>query len=297
MDVMTPAEGFLGLEGAEAGTVEPVGRAVIVPFGLEASVCYGGGTGRGPAAALAASHQVELFDEELWCEPIRRFALETLVEPSIPGGVRDALDVLADLCEDVVSSGAFPLVIGGEHSLTPGALRPHVSHRNEIAILHFDAHADLRDGYEGEHFSHASALRRALDNEEVTRLVSVGLRSLSAEDAAFLDRNGDRVQVFWAHHHRPIHPEAVVAALGDRPVYITFDVDAFDSSIMPATGTPEPGGLGWYEALAILRAVFRRRDVIGADIVELAPIEGVPAYDLTVARLAYKILAYKFVVR
>jgi len=295
MHLLTPETGFLGLETASATVAPDAPRVVVVPFGLEASVCYGGGTGRGPAAILAASHQVELFDEELWCEPVRSFRLDTLAEPAIPKDVAVALEALDGLCEAVVADGAFPFVLGGEHSLTAGAIRPHVRRHDDLAIVQLDAHGDLRDGYEGEPFSHASAMRRCLDHPQVTRLVAVGIRSISSEDAAFYDAHRDRVQLYPGH--RPVDPQAVAAAVAGRKVYLTIDIDALDAARMPATGTPEPGGLGWYDALAIVRAVCEAADVVAADLVELAPIDGLHACDLTAARLACKVLAYRFATR
>lgn len=285
---LAPERGFLGLE---PGDGEPAtrARAVVIPFGLEASVSYGGGTARGPEAILRASQQVELFDEVLWREPYRDWGVSTLAPIEVSSGLPRALDQLAAIVGEVLDDGRFPLILGGEHSLTAGAIRPYAERHDRLTVLQFDAHADLRDGYEGRHYSHAAAMRRVLDHPNV-RLVSVGIRNLSAEEAVWLDGHPDRVEIFWARDRRSLRPEAVAQAVGDDPVYVTFDLDGFDSSLMPATGTPEPGGLMWDDAEAILREVGRRCTIVGADVVELAPIPGWPACDFLAAKLAYRIL-------
>ncbi|MEZ4605410.1 MAG: arginase family protein [Deinococcales bacterium] len=149
-------EGFLGLPQDLVPTQQKV---VIIPFGLEASVSYSGGTAQGPEAMIAASHEVELFDEELWCEPYSRIGFQTLQAPEIKKSLPEALSQLASLTAEVLDRGQFPLIFGGEHSLTAGSIRPFAERYPDLAIVHIDAHADLRDGYEGEHYSHAAALR------------------------------------------------------------------------------------------------------------------------------------------
>jgi agmatinase len=192
----------------------------------------------------------------------------------------------------VVAEGRFPLVLGGEHSLTPGAIRPIAAANPGLVVLQLDAHADLRDGYQGEHYSHASAMRRVLDLPGVS-LVSVGIRAISAEEVAFYEANRDRITIHWAKDQARWDIEEIVAPLRGRPVYVTFDIDALDGAVMPATGTPTPGGLGYWQALAIVRCACEvAGQVIGADLVEFAPIPGLHAFDYTAAALAYKLLAY-----
>ena len=159
---------------------------MVIPFGLEASVSYGGGTAAGPAAILEASHQLELYDEELGCEPYRAWGVAALREPAISAAIEAALDQLAGLVDGVLAQGKFPFVLGGEHSLTPGAIRPVAARHPGLVVLQFDAHADLRDGYQGERYSHAAAMRRVLDLAGVS-LVSVGIRAVSTEEVAFYD--------------------------------------------------------------------------------------------------------------
>ena len=191
----------------------------------------------------------------------------------------------------MLAAGKFPFVLGGEHSLTAGAIRPFAARHKDLVVLQFDAHADLRDGYLGEHFSHASAMRRVLDHPGVS-LVSVGIRAVSTPEVEFYDANRDRITIHWAKDQARWNIEEIVKPLAGRPVYVTFDIDALDAAIMPATGTPTPGGLGYWQALAILRRACAVGNVVGADLVEFAPIKGFHAYDFTAAAIAYKMLSY-----
>jgi len=294
MNVLSPPRGFLGLSEADAAAAVGKPGVTVVPFGLEASVSYGGGTALGPQAILEASHQVELFDEELWREAVRDFDLETLAPVDIARDIPAALAQLEAIVAGILDAGRFPLVLGGEHSLTPGAIRPFLERYEDLVILQFDAHADLRDGYEGEPYSHAAAMRRCLDAPNVG-LVSVGIRNISAGEVPFLEANRNRIEIFWAKDRARWTSVDIAAAVAGRPVYLTFDLDGFDGSVMPATGTPEPGGLFWPETIAIIRAACRSaREIVGADIVELAPAPGLHACDFLAAKLAYKILSYRF---
>ena len=289
--VLPPGDGFLGLAEEDAASYAEA-KAVIVPFGLEASVSYGGGTAAGPAAMIKASHQVELFDEDLWREPFRDFGVVTLAEPDFSStDIAAALEVLEGLNGQLLADDKFPLVFGGEHSITAGAIRPFLEKYPDLILLHFDAHADLRDGYEGEHFSHAAAIRRVLDHPTLP-IVSVGIRNISAEEIPFLDANRHRMTVHWGKDRDSWNVAEIVKPLQGRPVYVTFDLDGFDSSLMPATGTPEPGGFFWNDAMAILKAAGQAGTFVGADINELAPIKDFPAPDFLAAKLAYKILSY-----
>lgn len=290
LDYLPAAETFLDphREGVDA---PHLAKAVIIPFGLEASVSYGGGTAAGPQAILEASQQLELFDDELWREPYLDYGIAAVREPKIASTVAAALDQLAAITAAVVAEDKFPFVIGGEHSLTPGAIRPLIAKYPNLAILQIDAHADLRDGYLGEHYSHASAMRRVLDNPGVT-LVSVGIRALCTQEARFYLDNADRIHMHFARDQLAYNLETIVAPLKGRPLYITFDIDGLDSAVMPATGTPVPGGLSYLHALAIVRRACEVTTVVGADLVELAPIPGLHACNYTAASLAYKILNY-----
>ncbi|WP_169568344.1 agmatinase [Sneathiella limimaris] len=294
LKIIPSEEGFLGLEGEDGFTLETA-KAVIIPFGLEASVSYGGGTAKGPAAMLEASHQVELFDEEFWKEAYLDYGVVTLSNDPVDGGnIPAALDKLASLTGEVLELGKFPLVFGGEHSITPGAIRPYLEKYPDLIVLHFDAHADLRDGYEGEHFSHAAAIRRVLDHETLP-IVSIGIRNISAEEIPFLDANRHRITIHWGKDRKKWNVEEIIAPLKGRPIYLTFDLDGFDSSVMPATGTPEPGGVFWDDAIEIIRGASKVGTIVGADINELAPMENFHAPDFLAAKLAYKILSYSLI--
>ena len=187
----------------------------------------------------------------------------------------------------------FPLVLGGEHSLTAGSIRPFIKKFGKICLLHFDAHADLRNSYNGNKFSHASAIRRCLDYKNVS-VISFGIRNISKEEIPFLKKNKSRVNIFWAKDKAKWSLHKFRNLIKNKTVYLTFDVDGLDSSIMPATGTPEPGGLFWDETLNIIRIAAKNSNIVGADINELAPIKGFNSYNFLVAKLAYKILSYKY---
>ena len=270
MRCMPAEKAFLGLDPKDAVTYEDA-RAVIIPFGLENSVTYGGGTAQGPAAIIRASHEVELFDEHLWCEPFRQLGIVTLEEPSIENEIPKALQQLEKIVKQVLDDQKFPFVLGGEHSITIGAIRPFLKKYDNLILLHFDAHADLRNGYHGEHYSHASAIRRCLDQANL-KVVSVGIRNISAEEIPFVEENRERIRIYWGKDKKKWDIDEIVSHLKDLPIYLTFDVDGFDSSVMPATGTPEPGGLFWQDVIEIITAASQVGTIVGADINELAPI-------------------------
>lgn len=293
-DFMDSADGFLGLSDEDAFSPDDA-AAWIIPFGLESSVSYGGGTREGPSAILKASHEVELFDEMFWRETFRDYGCVTLEEIAAVGDIKQELAQIEECVRGVLDAKKFPLVLGGEHSLTAGTIRPFLeqfaSEEAPLTILQFDAHADLRDAYGGEHYSHAAAMRRCLDHEHV-RLVSVGIRNISAEEIPFYETNKDRIEMFWAKDKATWTAGQIAEAVGAGPTYITFDVDGFDSALMPATGTPEPGGLFWDEVMDVLAAVSKSANIVGADVVELAPQKGLHACDFLAAKLCYKILSY-----
>ena len=289
MNYLSQKKGFLGYEALS--NIKP--KVVVVPFGLEKTVSYGGGTKNGPKEILKASHQVELFDEELKTEPYKTIGIKTLKPFPIKKKINDALDQLSKINTKILSENKFPLILGGEHSITPGSLRPFVKKYNQITLLHFDAHADLRDSYMGEKFSHASAIKRCLDFKNV-KVVSLGVRNLSKSEMKFYNNNRNRIEIFWGKDKKNWNLKKLIKLFKNKNVYITFDVDALDASIMPATGTPEPGGLLWEEVLPIIKKVCQTSKIIGADIIELAPINKFNSYNFLVAKLAYKILAYIF---
>ena len=289
MKYLSPKKGFLGIDAEQS--IAP--QVIVVPFGLEKTVSYGGGTKNGPKEIIKASHQVELFDEELNKEPYKVIGIKTLKPFSIKNKIENALEQLSKINEDILSSDKFPLVFGGEHSLTPGSIKPFAKKYDEITLLHFDAHADLRESYQDEKFSHASAIKRCLDYKNL-KVVSFGIRNLSKEEMDFYNNNRDRIEIFWGKDKQTWDLSLLDKFFKNKNVYITFDVDGFDPSIMPATGTPEPGGMLWEDVLPIIKKVCQISNVVGADINELAPIKNFDSYNFLVAKLAYKILSYTF---
>jgi agmatinase len=290
LEYLPAGQSFLDPSRRDAGD-PAAARAVVIPFGLEATVSYGRGTAAGPMAIIAASQQLELYDDEFGREAYLDYGVAALRPPTIDRPVAAALGQLASLVGLVLDAGKFPFVLGGEHSLTAGAVRPFAERYQDLILLQFDAHADLRDGYWGEHFSHAAAMRRALEAPGVS-LIAVGVRALSQAEAEFSAACGERVTIHWAREQAHWDIDEIVGPLAGRPVYISFDIDVLDASVMPATGTPTPGGLSYAQALAILRGACAVGNVVGADLVEFSPIAGLHAYDYTAAALAYKILSY-----
>jgi|SRR5580693_72096 agmatinase len=270
-------------------------RVAVLPVPFERSTTYGKGTSEGPAAIVRASQAMELHDEELGSEPFR-LGIATL-PPFLP----EAFDMAPALSEIQAEArrhlerGKFLVTLGGEHSLTQAPVRAAQEvHGGGLAggrlgVVQFDAHADLREQFEGTPFSHASVMKRLLDDGFPT--LAVGIRSLSTPEAELVRRRA--LPVVWGHQLAGAGaalPE-LLAALPEK-VYLTFDIDYFDPALVPATGTPEPGGGLWYPTLALLRQVFQAKTVVAMDLVELAPIGGQPASDFLAAKLAYKCLAY-----
>ena len=265
-------------------------RVVILPVPVDRTTSYGGGTRNGPHEILQASSHMELWDEEVGAD-VHGIGLFTLPEMELPFGELEPL-----MCEiqrvaaEVLARDKFLVTIGGEHSITPPLVAAAAAKHRGLHVLQIDAHADLRETYMGTPHNHACAMWGSLKHAELTQ---VGIRSMSTEEAAAV--RGLNTTVFYDHDMRrdPDWITKVVASLGD-PVYISIDVDGFDPAIMPATGTPEPGGLSWYEMLSLLRATMSSRNVVACDVVELAPIPGMHAPNFLCAKLIYKILTYKF---
>jgi len=275
----------------------PVEQAdvVIVPFGLEKTVCFGKGTAKGPQRIIEVSKQLEAFDEELEKDVYKEVRISTLEEPEIELRHEKALDQLEAIVDEIYKLDKFPLTLGGEHSLTLATVYSALKKYGKLTILQFDAHADLRDEYEGSNLSHACVMRQCLKLDGVD-LVQVGIRNISTDtnEFGFWKGNQKRIKTFWAKDMSSWKINDILKACG-KNVYLTFDVDAFDSGLMPSTGTPEPGGMQWNQAMEILRAVASKKNIIGADVVELAPIRDFHAPDFLAAKLVYKIIAYVFV--
>jgi len=280
--------------GAAAAVRDPKNaRVLIVPVPYDATTTYLSGTRQGPAAILRASQQLELFDEETGRE-MQELGIATLDEVEVDAGGPTAMVArVRSLGERILAAGLFPLMLGGEHLLSLGMIQALAGKAERLSILHLDAHGDLRETYQGTPYSNACVMRLASDYGS---LISVGIRALSVEEHRWLrERN---LPVFYAGEirRRPDWQEEVLAHLGPD-VYLTIDLDVFDPAEMPAVGTPEPGGLHWYEILDLVRLVCHRRRVVGADVMELCPQPGNPAPDFLAAKLVFKILAYRSAAR
>lgn len=287
----TTSDPFMGHEAAAPSW--EAARVVVLPVPYEATTSYGPGTRSGPRAILEASGYVELYDEELDAEPWQ-VGICTLPYLELPAaGPEAAVAALRDVYARLLDAAGdrFLLTLGGEHSISSAPVSAWVDRLgDELSVLQLDAHSDLRDSYQGTPFSHACVMRRVLDR--TSRIASVGIRSLTREERQLIEERGITT-VFAEELRGEGWIEKALDALGPD-VYVTFDVDFFDPALVPATGTPEPGGGTWWQALDLLRAVFRERNVVGADIVELAPGLGPIASGVVAARLAYKMVGYRF---
>jgi agmatinase len=280
---------FLGIDKIPVKSAD----VVIVPFGLEKTTTFGKGTAQGPQRIIEISPNLEYFDEELEKDVYKEVKIATLEEPRIKNNQPEAISQLEKITDEIYKLGKFPLILGGEHSLTLGSVQSALKKFPELSILQFDAHADLRDEYEGTIYNHASVMRQCLKLDGLN-LVQVGVRNISTDtnEFGFWKENQSRIKTFWAKDMADWKTDEIVNSLG-KNVYLTFDLDAFDSGLMPATGTPEPGGLSWYQATEILKAVASKKNIVGADIAELSPISGLSAPDFVAAKLAYKIIGYR----
>ncbi len=264
-------------------------RVAIVPVPLEKTVSFLPGTAAGPARILAASRQVELYDQELAGSPYRT-GIHTYPPVDCVGELEDCLETVRKRIHSIAGDGKMPVCLGGEHSLTLGAVQALNELNPGFSILHLDAHADLRNSYGGSRFSHACVMRRI--RELGLPLVSVGVRSLSEEEADYVASEGVLLYPAREYDGRGYPWPAIAAALADR-VYISVDMDVFDPSEVPGVGTPEPGGLRWYQALDLFRSLAEvGKSVVGIDLVELCPQRDSIISDFFAARLLYKMIGY-----
>lgn len=265
-------------------------RAVILPVPLDRTTSYVGGTRNGPREILQASSHMELWDDELGVD-VHPVGIFTLPEMELPfGELAPLMDEIQRVAGEILGRDKFLMTLGGEHSITPPLVAAAAAAHPGVGVLQIDAHADLRDCYMGTRYNHACAIRRTLDYARVTQ---VGIRSLSSEEAAAAPSLNTTIFYDVSMRRDPSWIDRVVDTLPER-VYITIDVDGLDPAIMPATGTPEPGGLSWYEILTLLRAAITRRHVVACDVVELSPLPGIMAPNFLCAKLVYKILTYRF---
>jgi len=258
-------------------------NVVVVPVPYEKTTSYGKGTVNGPLAICEASEQVELYDEELCFSPCD-FGIATM--PPV-----EDLTELERVTDKIVVDKKIPIILGGEHAISAAPIRACKKHYKDLSVVHFDAHADLRDEYEGTKLNHACVMRRVF--EAGVPFVQIGIRNHSAEEAEFLKSSGCH-KPFYAHEIQDSFNwiDRAINLLGSH-VYISFDVDAFDPSVIPSTGTPEPGGLNWYQVVTFFKKLSEEREIVGADFVELAPIANLHAPDFAIAKLIYKLIGYR----
>lgn len=264
---------------------------VIVPIPYEGSTSYMAGTKFAPDAINSASAFMEYYDMETGYELTENKRIYTVEAPALTkNSMKEAMDGIYGYIKPFVNSGKFIVSLGGEHSITPPLVKAMTEKYDNLSVLHFDAHGDLRDSYEGTSFSHACAMRRT---REICPVVQLGIRSISSEENKYIESAKIGDSIHYAKDFNSWNIDAIIASLSDN-VYISFDFDGLDPSIMPAVGTPEPGGLLWYDTLAILKKCFEKKNVIGCDFVELMPSPPMFHADFLAASLVYKILTYKF---
>ncbi len=263
-------------------------KVVVLPFPYEKTTCYIKGTEKGPAAIIKASTEVELYDEELG--NIYGVGICTLKPLKIKDKPELMVDIAYNYINDLLKDDKFIVTLGGEHSITSGIVKAFKGSYNDLSVLQIDAHADLREDFEGSKHSHACAMKRVL---AICPVVPVGIRSLSFEEAEFVKETN--YKVFWAKGivDNDKWFDDTISMLS-KNVYITFDLDGLDPNIMPSVGTPEPGGLSYYQTLRFLKKVCQKRNVVGFDVVELCPNEDDISSDFTAARIIYKLIGYKF---
>lgn len=289
-ELLAPARNFGHLDAADAEFARA--RVVVVPVPFDGTTCYRPGTREGPQAIVDASRNLELYDAELRRSPYT-VGIHTLRAVEIVNGDATAMvDRVDQVTERLLDAGKWVLTLGGDHLVAIGAIRAHVRRYPGLSVLQFDAHADLRDEYEGAHYSAATVMRRTLDI--CPSIVQVGIRSLSEPEARLVEERAIPQLLAADIHAQQTHGqrewvERTLAALHDE-VYVTFDIDCFDPSLVPGTGTPEPGGLGWYDAMELLTEVAARRRIVGADVVELSPLLEGHTSPVIAAKLAYKLI-------
>lgn len=262
-------------------------EVVLVPVPYDGTSTYGKGADKGPEAIFDAAENMELYDIETNSEVYREgiYIAPTVTEDASPEAMCDAVEKTID---QYIEMNKFVTMLGGEHSVSIGSIQAFNKRYKDLTVLQLDAHSDLRPSYHGSECNHACALHKA---SKETNLVQVGIRSMDTVELPFL--NQDKLFTSYYIRSNESWQDDVLEQVG-KNVYITIDLDAFDPSIMPSTGTPEPGGLLWNETLDLLKKVFKKSNVVGFDIVELAPQEGNPAPDFLAAKLYYKLLSYKF---
>lgn len=282
---------FGGIDEPEFTDFE-TSRVLILPISYEGTVSYGTGTGAGAMAIVNASRNMELYEEETDSE-VYKVGIHTLKE-FLPHSTPEAMmDSLYEHSKNLIKSGKFLCMLGGEHSVSAPIIRAHAEQYHNISVLQIDAHADLRDTYDGTPHSHASIMARVVKDLRIPS-VQVGIRSISADEARLID-SGLPTKIFWARDivGRTDWIDDAVNSLTEN-VYLTIDIDGLDPSLVPTTGTPEPGGLGWYETLTLIKKLAENRRIVGMDLVEYSYVENYDSPAFLCAKLVYKSLAYIF---
>ena len=281
------ADNFLG-----SSTSYKDAKAVILPVPYEGTVTYGKGTANGPKAIIEASRHMELYDEEIGINTAEKIGISTLKELNVKKDKPEAmLEKVKKAVKIVADDKKMPVILGGEHSISSAPVEILKERYNNLSVLQLDAHADLRNRYNGTIYSHACIMHRILDLD--VPFVQVGIRSVCEEDTRVIKRK--KIPVFWAKdiYNNNNWFDKAISKLSDN-VYVTIDLDVFDPSIMPSTGTPEPGGLTWYNVINFLKEVAKQKNIVGFDVVELAPNKDNIAPDFMAARLVYKMVGYVF---
>ncbi|MFZ1730623.1 MAG: agmatinase [Bacteroidota bacterium] len=298
MKTLGTEENFLGID--EQHSSLDTAEIAIISAPYEHTVSYGRGTGRGPAAILEASHYVEFWDEEFQRELCFDKGIASLA-PIDFAGTSDAvaLGMIEEQVRDLLSRDKFVVTLGGEHTISAAPIKAHLERYPEMSVLQIDAHSDLREEYEGTRFSHASVMARVLEFLPPERLVQAGIRAQCREEYERIERDGINTFFGWEIRqgvYGQSWKERVLDALG-KDVYITFDIDGFDPSIMPSTGTPEPGGLLWDETIQLMKMIGKHKRIVGFDVVELAPVPDLAWPDFLTAKLVSKMLNSAFLGR
>jgi len=291
--ILSKSNNFLGI-GAKHSSY-PVSEIVIVPAPLEKTVSYGKGTSAAPKAILKASHYVEFYDEETKRELCFEKGICTLNELNFDKvRIEEALDKTYRLVKELLSDGKFVVTLGGEHTVSYAPVKAHLEKYPSLSVLQIDAHSDLRDKYQGSKYSHACVMARVA--EHTKNITQVGIRAQAIEEAEFIKKN--KINTFYARDIRRTYygkdwKKRVLSKL-NKNVYITFDVDGLDPAVIPSTGTPEPGGLFWDETMDLLKLVGKEKNIVGFDVVELAPSKHHTASNFIAAKLVYKLMNYAF---
>jgi agmatinase len=282
---------FGGIDEEEYSSKDAA-RVFVLPVSYEGTVSYGTGTGAGAMAIVDASRNMELYEEETDTE-VYKIGIHTLEEFKARPTPDEMMSDLYDYSSEILKQDKFLCMLGGEHSVSAPIIKAHAEKYHNLSVLQIDAHADLRDTYDGTPHSHASIMARVVKDMRLPS-VQVGIRSISAEEARSLD-SGLPTKIFWARDiaGKTDWIDRAVESLTEN-VYLTIDIDGLDPSIVPTTGTPEPGGLGWYETLTFIRKLAEKRRIVGMDLVEYSYFENYDSPAFLCAKLVYKSLAYIF---